>query len=82
VVWLAVVVLVVAVLLAVVVGMAAYAAQDRTPPRGASGLHRAGAGRHRPGGLREAAASVAGLRAREHAEAMPMYPTGSRGDRS
>jgi hypothetical protein len=82
--WLALVVLIVAVVLAVGVGLAAYVThlRDHAPScgaqpgagRGAAGVHRvAGAvGRHRVGG----GLSVARLRAREHAEGMRMYPGG------
>jgi hypothetical protein len=82
--WLALMVLLVAVVLAVGVGLAAYVARtrDHTPShdvkpgagRGAAGVHRVtgAVGRHRPGG----GLSVARLRAREHAEGMRMYPGG------
>jgi hypothetical protein len=63
--------LAVAVILATCAGVAAYAAHVRAPVHGAAGLHRARVGRHRSGGP----VSVAGLRAREQAENMRMYPT-------
>jgi hypothetical protein len=70
--WPALMVLIVAVVLAVGVGMAAHVVRLRGFAR-CGGSHRvAEVGRHRPGG----GLSVARLRAREHAEAMRMYPSG------
>lgn len=75
--WPGLTVLMVAMVLAAVVWMAAYAThvRDRMAPlvRSAAGLHRAGVGRHRSGVL-----SVTGLRARERAEDIRMYPAGGR----
>lgn len=75
--WAALMLLAAAVVLAVGVGMAAYRTRTPPPPRRVAGSHRAGtgAGRHRRGG----ALSVAGLRAREHADHLPMYPPGRGG---
>ena len=75
--WLAVLAIaVLAVVLAVGVGVAAYTAhlRDNPTPRHAE----AAVGRHRPDG-RPAAGSVAGLRRREYAEDMLMYPDGKAG---
>lgn len=77
--WPALMVLVVAVVFTVAVGMAAYLGHihEHTPPlHAAAGSPRSeGGGRHRLGG----GLSVAGLRARENAGGMRMYPGGGGG---
>jgi hypothetical protein len=76
--WAALMLLAVACVLAVGVGVAAYRARTPPPLHRVTGSHQAapGAGRHRRGG---ALLPVAGLRAREHADHLPMYPPGRGG---
>lgn len=76
--WPAVMVLGMAVVFAVAVVVATYVAHlhDHTSMHSAAALHRAPkTGQHRPSG----AVSVTRLRAREHAEEMPMYPSSGGG---
>lgn len=73
--WLAFLLLIVAGVLSLAVGVAAYLTRPRpTPTPGTAGVHRAEAGRHRPCTAQPAGESVAGLRAREHADRLRMYP--------
>lgn len=84
--WPAVIALMAGVVLAVVTGAAVYVGhrrEDTRRPDGTVGVHRAVgvSGRHRLGLDGPVGGSVAGLRARGHADALRMYPCGGGGRR-